>query len=403
MRVLLINTGFYYSGSTGKIVKSLADAMTSEKIETEVLYGINRGETDCSYSHLIAPRNYKRINELKSRILGNHGFNNAISTKKAIGLIEEFKPDIVHLHNLHGSYINLKMLFMYLTEKKIRIIWTLHDAWSFTGRCAYYDYNGCQKWMEGCGNCKYKSQYPVSWLIDSSKKNYQTKKELYSAASNLTLVTPSNWLKEELKKSFLKQVNAIVINNGINLDEFKPIASDIKDKNKITTKIMLAVAYFWDERKGINYLPMIADQLSEEWNLVVIGEMRGYKNILKKAGIRVISRLYDDSELAKWYSAADVFINPTLEDNFPTVNIEALACGTPCVTFDTGGSPEILDSETGIVVRKRDWKEMLHAAEGIDKAALSEKCVQRARDYYDEKRFVNDYLSLYHQTMKNKI
>lgn len=398
MRIVLINTFFYNGGSTGKIVEGLAKKLKEQGHYPLILYGADRGEGASEDAVRIEKKNVKRFNELKARILGNHGFNNRRATIYAIELIRRFKPDIIHLHNLHGSYINIELLFDFIRENNIKTVWTLHDCWSYTGRCAHYDYNGCSKWKNGCGNCRYKLQYPVSWGIDASSLNFRKKRLLYGNYKNLTIVTPSMWLKDEVKKSFLYDLDIRVINNGVNLSVFKPTDSDIKKKYGID-KMLLAVAYNITLQKGIDYLIKISEELPSDWKLVIIGKIVEAKRSIDNKKILIIPRTYDNKELAKWYSAADVFINPTMEDTFPTVNIEALACGTPCVSYDSGGTSEITDENTGILVKKSDWKSMLKHSMEIDKNALTIDCVGRAHKYFDEMQSYNKYIELYKELL----
>lgn len=399
MKVLQINTFFYNGGSTGQIVNSLSEAMEEKRIENMIIYGVNNGEIHCKKALLIQPRIYKRINEFVARLFGNHGFNNWCSSLYAIWIIRKFNPDVVHIHNLHGTYINISVLFGYLKKKAIPIVMTMHDSWLYTGRCACYDYCNCYKWMDGCGKCNNKRQYPVAWLLDSSKKNLSIKKKGLSNVANMTLVTPSLWLKKEVEKSYLNKFDIKVINNGIDLDIFMPRGTEKKDKLRCK-KMMLACAYNWTESKGIKYLKKIAESLDDEWILAVIG--RGSESVLSKnKNVVFIPRIYDKNELAMWYSSADVFINPTLEDTFPTVNIESLACGTPCVTFNTGGAGEIVDDKTGVVVDKHDWQSMFQKAISVNKLEMSPFCVKRAKEYYSCDRANRDYIDLYKSIFSN--
>ncbi len=393
MKVLQINTTFYHGGSTGKIMSGLSGAMRENSITPYIFYGVSNGEQREDNVYLMEKLLYKKVNGLKSRVLGNQGFNNKLATQRAIKLIGEIKPDIIHLHNLHGAYINIEILFKYVKENNIPVVWTLHDCWSFTGRCAHYDYNQCSMWKNGCSECKYKSQYPPAWWLDRAGDCYARKKTLYGDYEKLVFVTPSKWLRNEMSYSFLKDQVAEVINNGIDMDIYKARSSSKKSDYSIK-KMVLAVAYRWCEQKGFEYLQMIADNLDEDWKMVVIGGVERAKSELTNRGIIVLDKIYDEVELAEWYSAADVLIDPTLEDTYPTVLIEAMACGTPCVSFNTGGCPEIIE-DIGVIVDKRDWKSMTEAIRTSGEKKLDKDAVELVRKKYDKQRMNNDYIELY--------
>ncbi|WP_106449760.1 glycosyltransferase [Trichococcus alkaliphilus] len=393
MRVLQINSVCGY-GSTGRIATDLYDVLEEEGHECCIAYG--RG---------IAPEGYntKKIGNkfdfyshvLKTRIFDLHGFGSNRETKKLIKTIEEYNPDVIHLHNIHGYYLNIEALFGYLSAIKTPVVWLLHDQWSFSGHSAYFD-------VDRDGNVPtknlskiQKNDYPRSWLKDNSEKNYQVKKKLFTKIENMTIVTPSNWLLELTEKSFLSIYSGRLIYNGIDLDVFKPTKSCFKEKNNLLNKkIILGIANVWEERKGIHYFEMLAEKLNDEYQVVLIGVDNKTKKTLNKK-IMSIQRTSNTQELAEIYSSADIFVNPTLEDNFPTTNIEALACGTPVITFNTGGSPEAVDERTGIVIEKGDGEELYRAILKIsDNNFSGTDCVNRAKKF-DKKSVYRQYINLY--------
>ncbi len=400
MKVLQINSFYYLGGSTGKIASDLFEAIKSDGDYSYIIYGINNGEENGDGIFLLEDKLYRKLNGLKSRMFSSNGFNNVIATKKAIDIIDYVKPDVIHIHNLHGAYINIELLFAYIRDKSIPVVWTLHDCWAYTGRCAYYDYNQCFRWTEGCAKCEFPFQYPKTWGKGKEAYYYNIKKSLYSNYSNLTFVTPSRWLIEEMDKSFLRSSRKIVINNGIDLNVFYPQGCEKKNGYSIK-KMVLAVAYNWSDQKGYRYLRQIAKELDDEWKLVVIGDKQKKNRELIKQGVIVIEKISDGHELAKWYSSADVLINPTLEDNFPTVLIEAMACGTPCISFNTGGCSEII-GETGAVVNRRDWRAMLESIYNIDKEKLKDKCIERVQKNYNKREMIEKYIELYHEMYRQK-
>ena len=337
-KILFINS--VCNGSTGTICKNLYKAAVEEGHECCIAYG--RGE---------APEGFKTIkignkldiylHILKARLFDASGFGSKHATKEFIKKIDEFKPDIIHLHNIHGYYVNIEILFKYLkNHPEIKKIWTLHDCWAFTGHCAYYTYAKCDKWETCCkGYCPNRNEYPKT-IFSCVTKNYTKKKNIFSNVGNMVLITPSQWLKNEIEKSFLKDYETVVIHNGVDTSIFKPTPSDIRQQYGIEDKkIILGVASVWDKRKGLNTFLELSKEIDDEYQIVLIGlNSKQIKQL--PSNIIGISRTESVQELVEWYSAAYVYFNPTLEDNYPTTNLEAISCGTPVVTFETGGSPE---------------------------------------------------------------
>lgn len=341
MKVLMINVCCGIK-STGRICTDLADALIMKGHEVRIAYA--RGYVPEKYQHLAVKIGssfdvYKQA--LMSRVFDSEGFGNENSTKEFIKWVNIFKPDIIHLHNIHGYYVNCELLFSFLKEYNRPVIWTLHDCWSFTGHCAYFDFVNCKKWMTGCYNCPQKEGYPASFVFDRSQTNYKKKNAAFTSIKNLTIVTPSNWLAKHVSQSFLKGYQTVVIPNGINTEIFNHIKNNnVKNKLGIENKVMiLGVAAIWNTRKGLNIFFELAKKLDEKYVIVLIGLT---KNQIKSLPSKIIGIEFTNGvqELAEYYSAADYFVNPTFEDNYPTTNVEAIACGTPVITFNTGGSIE---------------------------------------------------------------
>lgn len=378
-------------GSTGKICVGISKLLSKNIIENNILCSKNNGY---ELGIVCSNKNDIKIQSVKSKVLGNYGFNSKRETKKMISELERIKPDIVHLHNIHGHDCNLEMLFNYFKEKKTKLVWTFHDCWAFTGYCTYFDFPKCDKWKTGCFDCVKKRE--ASFFFDNSKKLFEKKKKLFSGL-DLTIITPSNWLAEQVKQSFLKKYDVKVINNGIDLDVFKPLESDFHNKHGVSNKkIVLGVAFDWGVRKGLDVFLELSKRLDpKKYQIVLVGTN---DNIDKQLPSNIISihRTANQTELAEIYSAADVFANPTREENYPTVNMESLACGTPVLTFRTGGSPEIFDHTCGSVVACDDVDAMeseiirICETEPFTKSA----CVQRAAMFDKETRFA-EYLELY--------
>lgn len=393
MKVLQINAT-YGSGSTGKICYSVAKLMDKENIEHLTLY--SQGSLKAENAVKIKNKTYYKIQALKSRVFGNYGFNSSSATKEIIWQIKEFSPDIVHLHNIHGHNVNLKMLFTFFKKNpQIKLFWTFHDCWVFTAYCPHYTMAKCYKWQSECSHCKSRKEY--SWFFDKSKKLFNRKKELFTGL-NLTIITPSEWLAGEVKKSFLKDYPVKVINNGIDLSVFKPTGSDFREKHGIDKdKFLLSgVAFGWGERKGLDVFIKLSERLDKnKYAIVLVGGNAETDKLLPK-DIISIRRTQNQTELAEIYSSCDLFVNPTREENYPTVNMESIACGTPVITFKTGGSPEIINEKTGAVVDCDDINGLIKEIERIRKERpfTKEDCVLRAEEFDADKKF-KEYTELY--------
>ena len=390
MKVVQINA-VSGTGSTGKIVLSISEILSKHNIENYIFYSSKKSNYALSTKY-IGDFSIK-INALKSRLLGNWGFNTRSATKRLINELKRIEPDIVHLHNLHAHNVNLSLLFDYFKQKNTKIFWTFHDCWAFTGYCTHFQMVDCNKWQDYCNSCILKKKY--SWFFDKSKFLYNKKKQLFSDL-NLTIITPSIWMANLVKKSFLSNYTIKVINNGVDLNIFKPTNSDIREKYNIKNKyVILGVAFEWNDNKGLDVFIELSKKLSKKYEIILVGVSDKLK---KKLPDRIIgiSKTNSQVELAQFYSMADVFVNPTREDTFPTVNIESIACGTPVVSFKTGGSPEILDNTCGIVVEKNDTLELERAVKYIciNKPFSVQKCVTRAKSFNKDEKFLM-YLKLY--------
>lgn len=405
MKILQINTTVN-SGSTGRIAEDIGKVLIANGHESYIAYG--RGNQK-SQSQLIKIGNQTDVfmHGLKTVIFDRHGFGSKKATLDLIDEINKIKPDVIGLHNIHGYYINIEILFNYIAKKNIPVVWTFHDCWPFTGHCTYFDSVGCTKWKTQCEKCPKTKMYPKSIGLDNSFKNYNDKKRIFSQIKNLQIVTPSHWLKELVAESYLTHP-VTCIHNGIDLKQFSPALSTdyLKEKLQLQNKkIILGVASIWDERKGLTDFVKLASKLSDEYQILLIGLTQKQVNILPKNVIG-IKRTENIEELATYYSMADVFVNPTYQDNFPTTNIEALACGTPVITYNTGGSPEAIDDKTGIVVKKGDAEEIAQAIKKLDsvnRAQLAIDCRKRAVDKFNKNDRYQDYIGIFENLINKKI
>lgn len=351
MKMVQINT--VCNGSTGKIMGDIQRKANEEGFKTISFYGRRKGYKDLKCEKIGGFFSFWYHVALTT-VFDLNGCGSYFKTKKLVKRIKEENPDIIHLHNIHGYYINYKVLFNYLkNDYNGKIYWTLHDCLPFTGHCSYFDSINCIKWMKQCYKCPNKKKYPISLFKDNSYRNYINKQKLFTGLNNLTIITPSNWLNKLVKKSFLKDYKVVTINNGIDLNIFKPtIDNEMKEKYNIPNnkKILLSVASVWEERKGLNDFIKLSKELDNEYITVLVGlTKKQIKKLSKYENIIGIERTDNQLELAKLYSISYCFLNLTYEDNYPTVNLEAIACGIPVITYDTGGCREQISGNTGIM------------------------------------------------------
>lgn len=387
------------SGSTGRIAEDIGKLAISQGWKSYIAYG--RGKPNSS-SQLIPINNYKLdfyIHAIQTRLLDNHGLASSHNTKRLIKIIQKINPDIIHLHNIHGYYINYSILFKYLCQTKIPIVWTLHDCWSYTGHCSHYSYIKCNKWQYGCYNCPQKERYPASWFIDRSPKNYNIKKRHFTSLNNLTIVTVSKWLEKEVKKSFLKNLPINTIYNGIDINIFKPqnISKSEKCTNFIDKFIVLGVANVWDNYKGLKDFIEIRKSLPDDYIIILIGlnskQIRELPN-----GIIGIQRTNNMTELAQYYSIADVYLNTSIEETYGMTTCESMACGTPVIVYNSTALPELVTKETGFVVEPGDLNNVISILKSLkssNKDKYSNACRNRVIHYFNkDERFI-EYLDLY--------
>lgn len=396
MRIAFINSvaGF---GSTGKIVYQLSKI---DGVDGKLYYGRKKNTTDANsfrFTHFLG--NVHQA--LHTYAFDTHAFCNGSETKRLIRDLKEFNPDIIHLHNLHGYYIHAGVLFDYLKESGKPVIWTLHDCWSFTGHCAHYESIGCEKWKTECRNCPGLHKYPVTFNGSHVSEHFQKKNRLFnSLGDRLTIVTPSQWLKEQVSQSFLKDNRAVVISNGIDTKIFTPVESDYRKKHHLDNKyIILAVASIWDDTKGLKDLQQMSKQLHENEKLIVIGVRNEQMKGFDQEHTICMNRTEHVHELVDLYSTADLFLNLTIEDTYPTVNLEALACGCPIMTYRTGGSTEMVQETTGIVIDKQNLSLVIHKIHMYSKqgSPFSKKdCITAARKH-TVANMQQEYLNLYRQ------
>jgi len=385
-------------GSTGKIAESIGLAAMKQGWESYIAYG---RWCNPSQSHLIKVGNrldmYLHYGE--QRIRDNEGLCSRGATKRLIIQIKEINPDVIQLHNIHDHYLNYRLLFEYLNKTDIKVVWTFHDCWAFTGHCFHFVTKNCDRWKTSCYDCPLKDSYPKT-ILDRSNEHWQLKKDLFAGCKNLTIVPVSDWMGDFVKESFLKDKRIQVIHNGVDLKTFKPSEPQNTSEPNHRFKI-LAVSSVWYPDKGELDIYKLRTMLNEDdYEITMVGLSTGQIMNLPK-GIVGAQRTQNVQELVHLYSDADVLINPTYADTFPTVNLEALACGTPVITYRTGGSPEAIDCKTGVVIKQGDVVSLANTIMRMKENPLSSAdCRRRAEEHFDKEKCFEEYVNLYQELLK---
>lgn len=389
MKVFQVNS-VCGTGSTGRIVCDIKQMLKNSGNDCRIAYG--RGFFDDPDCVKIENDLVFKAHVFFSRITDRQGFYSTAATRRLVRDIEQFNPDIIHLHNIHGYYLDIRVLFEFLKQYNKPVVWTLHDCWAFTGHCAYFSFAGCEKWKTECGQCPQKSAYPASVLIDNSKKSFNLKKDLFTDIDNLQIVTPSNWLNGVVKESFLKKFPVTTIYNGIDLNVFKPLKSDFKSKNGLSgKKVVLGVANVWEKRKGLDDFIKLSKVLPNDYKIVLVGLSEKQIAALPQ-NILGISRTENINQLVEIYSAADVYVNTSVEETMGLTTVEALACGTPAVVYNATAVPEMVNEKCGKVVNAGDIDGLIKAITTVDVRA--EDCLLRAAEFEKDKQY-NIYFNLY--------
>lgn len=404
MKLLQINT-ILNSGSTGRIAEDIGKVAMAAGFESYIAAGHTLRASKSKVIEIGSGLD-RSLHRVKSILFDRHGFASLSATRRLVKLIEKIKPDVIHLHNIHGYYLNIKIIFDYLKRSPIPVVWTLHDCWPFTGHCTFFDRVNCNKWQTECNHCPNQEGYPRSIGLDQSRRNFYDKKRIFTGVKNLVIVTPSLWLANHVQHSFLSNYPVEVINNGVDLDLFPPAAfsEEVRKKYNLSdAPILLGVANTWDKRKGLSDFIELSKIIKSDVQIVLVGlsdkQLAGLP--VKITGIK---RTENSQELAALYATADLFINPTYVDNFPTTNIESLACGTPVITYKTGGSPEAIDDFTGFVTERADVGKMAEKIELIlknGKKLYVDACRQRAEQLFNKEDRYKDYINLYSRLIKD--
>ncbi len=394
------------TGSTGTIAEAIGIIALNKQWESYIAYGRFPRPSQSKLIRIGSDLDIF-LHGIETRLFDRHGLGSQNATSNLIKQIELIKPDVIHLHHLHGYYINIVFLFEFLANSGIPVVWTFHDCWSFTGHCTFFDFVGCEKWKSECNYCPQMREYPRSLWVDRSKKNFQLKKELFTSVPQLTIVSVSRWLDGLVHQSFFKNIPHTFIYNGINLETFKPLGdfAATKRKYKIDGKfLILGVATTWDRRKGLRDFIHLSKRIKESEQIILVGlDDQQIKGLPKN--IKGVSRTDNKQELVELYNAADVFLNLSEEETFGLTTVEAMACGTPVIVYNKTASPELVHPETGMVIEKGDIDGLNSAIESIKqkgKMAYSLACRKHANDNFNVKDRFEEYFNLYNQMMYAK-
>ena len=391
MKILQINAT-YKAGSTGSIVRLISEMLDRHGIDNAVVCQHYSGE-DKNVFGISSPLDMK-LHALFSRISGKNAAYSKRATQKVFRIIEDFAPDIVHLHNLHNNYVNLKMLLDFIGKKQIKTVVTLHDCWFFTGKCTHFVKCGCTRWETGCRSCPQLKQDIPSWFFDKTDVMRKEKQHGFSSIKDLSVVGSSDWIADLARRSLLKNGKISTIHTGIDTSVFTPEGESVRKDLGLEDKfVVLGMANKWLMKENTEILNDFINNTPENYHLVLVGAEG--KNTDKVTYIDFVS---DKPSLARVYRAADVFVNTTFEDTLPTVNIEALGCGTPVITYDSCGSGEIVGEGCGYVIPQLDFSALLKALEKIEKsgrASYSEKCRKHICENYNSETQYEKYLEIY--------
>lgn len=408
MKTLLqINPVLRVSTSTGRIMQEIGELAIQKGWQSYIAYSRGRDGVKPCRSELLPVGNKVSVvwHGVMTRLFDRHGLASDRATRKFVKEIEKIGPDVIHIHNIHGYFLNYRILFDYLSRCGIPVVWTIHDCWLYTGHCYYYSFAQCNRWQTGCGRCPQKRDFPASFFADRSARNFADKCKAFTSMPHdkLTIVPVSEWIRGEMQHSFLKDYTFRVIHNGINTEVFDVYDTEtVKGRYNLHGKrILLGVASIWSREKGLYDFIELARLLKEDERIVLVGIKPEEKKLLPENVIG-IARTENIRQLAELYAAADAFVNPTWQDNYPTVNLEAIACGTPVVTYRTGGSIEAVTEDTGLTVEQGDVAGLMDAVRMIERQGKDwyrERCRKYALAHFRKEDRYADYFDLYERCM----
>jgi putative colanic acid biosynthesis glycosyltransferase len=393
------------TGSTGRIAEALGKLVILNGWDSYIAHGRFPRPSESKIIKIGSGSDIF-MHGLQTRLFDRHCLGSVKATEKLVDKIKAIKPDIIHLHHLHGYYINIEVLFDYLSIASIPVVWTFHDCWSITGHCCYFDYAGCQKWQQECNNCPQKHEYPASYFIDRSKKNYYLKKKLFTSVNKMVVVSVSRWLNEIVEQSFFKDVEKQVIYNGVNTDIFKRSgnAGYVRERYNAEDKfLILGVAKPWSRRKNLKDFIELSKYIDHKCIILLVGlDEKQRKNL--PGNIIGLEKTENQTELKDLYASADLFMNLSEEETFGLTTAEALSCGTPAVVYNATACPELVDANTGFVIPKNNIKGLLQTIEEVrtnGKKFYSQNCRNRVLKYFNQDDRYAEYFALYKSLINN--
>lgn len=399
-KLFQINT-FCNAGSTGRIAELLGKTVISHGWNSYIAYGRNANNSS-SVKYKIGNTSDILVHGILTRLFDYQGLGSAKATRNLVSYIKEVEPDIIHLHNIHGYYLNYPVLFDFLKCYGKPIVWTLHDNWGFTGHCTYFSYINCRKWETECRDCKLKKTYPASVFRDNSANNFRLKKKCFLEVPNLHIVTVSKWLEKQVKKSFFKNNIIHQIYNGLDTDAFSPHSNARKYVCKIhdiseRKKIVLGVANVWSKYKGLYIFHELSKIINPDYQIILVGLSR---NQIKELPPNIIGieRTQSVEELVQYYTAADVYFNASKHETLGMTSLEAQACGTPSIVYNSTGCPETITKDSGVCLNDcsiNDVCEAIYRLCNIPKVNISKVCRSNVIDIFNEKERYNEYYKLY--------
>lgn len=398
MKVLQIN--IFGNLSTGRIAVDLYNVLKENGHDGLVAYARNTISDDVPH-YVIGSMKNVYIDALLTRMTDKAGFFSTSATIKLIEIIKKYDPDVIHLHNLHGYYINVEVLFNYLKKCKKPVVWTLHDCWAFTGHCCHFSAIKCDKWKTGCYKCPQKHSYPASY-VDNSKSNYLKKKELFTGIDNMHIVTVSKWLEDVTKQSYLKPYPIETIYNGIDTSVFKPIKSDVKKRLNIENrKVILGVASTWAPNKGLKDFIQLSKLITDDYIIVLVGVNKKQIRMLPD-NIIGLSRTNNVHELVELYSAADVLFNASIEETFGLPTVEAMACGTPAIVYDCTALPEVVSEDSGKVIEPNKVELVWQTIQEMEDEVFNPAQIVENAQKYEKNKQYKKYLELYEKIINKE-
>lgn len=405
-KLVQINT--VCNSSTGQIMHDIQAEAVNHGYDAISFVGRRKAYTDLKCEKFGNPVSFWSHVALNT-LFDCQGYGSYFATKRLVRRLREEKPDIIHLHNLHGYYLHLPLLFRYLkTEFKGKLFWTFHDCWPFTGHCPHFVIAECDKWKKECYKCPQKMSYPISFFFDLSSRNYENKKRMFTSVNDLTVITPSEWLKHLVEESFFKSFDVHTVHNGIDTDIFYPYRDsqktrEILDKYNIpdNRKILLGVAGIWEARKGLDKFIGLSDLVGDDYIIVLVG-LNKHRIKSMPGNIIGIERTENKVDLAVLYSMAHIFINPSMEESFSLVTVEAMACGTPVIALGTSAVKELVDTDCGIILKENRVEDYIEAVKEIEAKNLSGRMIAQKALRYRKEYMTGKVLELYECAERKK-